>query len=47
MTVSPTFFSTGMLSPVRADSSTAEKPSIIIPSTGILCPGRTTMMSPF
>ncbi len=47
ITISPTFFSTGILSPVSADSSTAENPSIISPSTGILCPGRTTIISPF
>ena len=46
MTVSPGFFSTGMLSPVSIDSSTAERPSIISPSTGTFSPGRTTTISP-
>ena len=46
ITRSSTFFSTGMLSPVRADSSTEELPSMITPSTGMLCPGRITTMSP-
>ena len=45
-TVSPFRFSTGMLSPVRADSFTALSPSKTIPSTGILSPGRTTNLSP-
>ena len=35
-----------MLSPVRADSFTALCPSVTIPSTGILSPGRTTNKSP-
>jgi hypothetical protein len=33
--------STGRLSPVSMDSSTAERPSRIRPSTGIFSPGRT------
>ena len=45
-TLSPAFLSTGMLSPVRADSFTALMPSTITPSTGILSPGRTTNSSP-
>ena len=45
-TGSPAFLSTGMLSPVRADSSTAELPSSTRPSTGMLSPGRTTKRSP-
>ena len=39
--------STGMLSPVSADSLTAVVPSIISPSTGIFSPGLTTKISPF
>ena len=39
--------STGILSPVSADSFTALLPSTIIPSTGIFSPGLTTKMSPF
>ncbi len=46
MTVLPTFFSTGILSPVSIDSSTEELPLIIMPSTGIFSPGRTTIVSP-
>ena len=46
-TMSPGPLSTGMLSPVSADSSTALIPSSIIPSTGMLSPGRTTKISPF
>ena len=46
MTESPTVFSTGMLSPVSADWSTAEEPSTITPSTGMLFPGRISTMSP-
>ena len=39
MTSSPTLLSIGTLSPVSMDSSIAEKPSIISPSTGIFSPG--------
>ena len=46
-TGSPTFLSTGMLSPVNAASFTALEPSSTLPSTGIFSPGRTTKMSPF
>lgn len=46
-TLSPNVLSTGILSPVRADSSTAVLPSVISASTGILSPGRTTNTSPF
>ena len=46
-TMSPTSLSTGMLSPVSADSFTALFPSIIQPSTGIFSPGLTTKISPF
>ena len=46
-TWSPSPLSAGMLSPVRADSSTALLPSSTIPSTGIFSPGRTTKTSPF
>ncbi len=43
---SPGFFSTGIDSPVSIDSSTAERPSITTPSTGIFSPGRTMTTSP-
>jgi len=46
ITASFIFFSTGILSPVTMDSSTLEYPSITFPSTGILCPGLTTIISP-
>ena len=45
-TPSPGALSTGMLSPVRADSFTAPPPSATTPSTGMLSPGRTTKVSP-
>ena len=45
-TLSPACFSTGTLSPVRADSLTALSPSFTIPSTGMLSPGLTTNLSP-
>ncbi len=45
-TLSPGSLATGMLSPVRADSSTAELPSTTTPSTGMLWPGRITIRSP-
>ena len=45
-TLSPGPLSTGRDSPVRADSSTAEVPSTMTPSTGMDWPGRTTMRSP-
>ena len=45
-TASPSDLSTGMLSPVSADSFTALLPSSTVPSTGMLQPGRTTNMSP-
>ena len=35
-----------MLSPVSADSSTADEPLSTLPSTGMLCPGRTAKTSP-
>ena len=38
--------STGRLSPVSMDSSTADSPSSTVPSTGMRSPGRTTTMSP-
>lgn len=44
--VSPTVFSTGILSPVILDWSTDELPSIITPSTGILPPGLISRLSP-
>ena len=46
ITLSPTVFSTGILSPEIADSSILVEPSVITPSTGILSPGRTTTISP-
>ena len=45
-TSSPACLSTGMLSPVSADSSTALMPSTITPSTGMLSPGFTAKKSP-
>ena len=45
-TASPSALSTGMLSPVRADSFTALCPSSTTPSTGMFSPGRTTKTSP-
>ena len=45
-TVSPSALSTGMLSPVSADSLTALAPLTTTPSTGMLSPGRTTKVSP-
>ncbi len=45
MTVSPGFFSTGMLSPVIIDSSMVEAPSITMPSTGTFSPGLTITIS--
>ena len=46
-TRSPAALSTGMLSPVSADSLTALFPSTITPSTGMFSPGRTMKISPF
>ena len=46
MTFAPTSLVTGMDSPVTIDSSTAERPSINSPSTGIFSPGRTRSRSP-
>ena len=46
ITRSPAVLSTGMLSPVRSDSSSAACPSSMTPSTGILCPVFTTTRSP-
>ncbi len=43
---SPGPFSTGKLSPVSMDSSTAVVPETIVPSTGIFSPGLTRTMSP-
>lgn len=40
MTLSPGALSTGMLSPVSMDSSTAHRPLTIVPSTGTRSPGR-------
>ena len=45
VTSSPTFFPTGIGSPVSMDSSTLEWPSMITPSTGIFSPGRTRRVS--
>ena len=38
VSASPGFFSTGMLSPVMADSSTEPEPSVTMPSTGMDAP---------
>ena len=46
-TVFPSVFSTGKLSPVIIDSSTADVPLLITPSTGTFSPGRTRIVSPF
>jgi hypothetical protein len=46
ITSSPFFLSTGMLSPVIADSSIEDEPSITIPYVAILSPGFMTMTSP-
>ena len=46
VTASPSVFSTGSGSPVIIDSSTDERPSITLPSTGMLSPGRTRSRSP-
>ena len=46
LTVSSAFLSTGIDSPVRADSLTALLPSRTTPSTGMLSPGLTTKISP-
>ena len=45
-TASPGALSTGMLSPVSADSLTALSPSSTTPSTGMFSPGCTTKTSP-
>ena len=42
---SPIFFSEGMDSPVNADVSKVELPSVIIPSKGTFSPGFTTIKS--
>ena len=46
VTLSPGCFSTGRLSPVSMDSSTADEPAWTIPSTGTDSPGRTRTRSP-
>ena len=46
MTESPGSFSTGILSPVMADWSILVWPSVMIPSTGMRCPGFTSTVSP-
>ena len=46
VTLSPTCFSTGILSPVIAASSTLVVPSEMTPSAGMLSPGRMTISSP-
>ncbi len=46
-TCSPAFLSTGNGSPLSIDSSTADFPSITIPSTGIFSPGRIITVSSF
>ena len=46
VTASPTTTSTGVLSPVSNEASTAEAPSSTMPSVAIFSPGRTTKRSP-
>jgi hypothetical protein len=46
MTVAPTDFMTGMLSPVMRDSSQVERPENTFPSTGTFEPGTTFSRSP-
>ena len=46
ITRSPSFFSTGMDSPVSMDSSTEERPDRTTPSTGTASPGLTRSRSP-
>ena len=46
ITLPPSSFDTGRLSPVSMDSSTLECPFLTVPSTGIRSPGRTRIMSP-
>ena len=46
ITLSPTDFETGIDSPVTADSSREDVPSIIFPSTATASPGLTIMTSP-
>ncbi len=45
-TGAPSALSTGRLSPVSIDSSTAERPSITVPSAASRSPGRTSITSP-
>src|SRR5699024_2613935 len=45
ITSSPLYFSTGTDSPVSMDSSIADLPSTIVPSTGIFSPGFTSTRS--
>ena len=45
-TLSSTFLSIGIDSPVNADSFTAETPSMTTPSTGMFSPGKTLNISP-
>ncbi len=46
ITRAPSAFDTGIDSPVTMDSSTDERPSVTMPSTGIFSPGRTRSKSP-
>ena len=46
ITLAPASLVTGMDSPVTMDSSSAERPSVISPSTGTFSPGRTRNRSP-
>ncbi len=46
MTLSPLALVTGMDSPVTMDSSSDERPSSTVPSTGTFSPGRTRNRSP-
>ena len=46
MTPSPAVFVVGIASPVTSDSSSEERPSSTVPSTGTVSPGRTRSRSP-
>jgi copper chaperone CopZ len=46
MTLAPASLVTGIDSPVTIDSSSEERPSSTVPSTGTLSPGRTRSLSP-
>ena len=46
ITRSPMVLVTGINSPVTIDSSSAERPSVTLPSTGTFSPGRMRRRSP-